>query len=220
MVFVFDLFFVLTGFVIFIVGAVIYVEINRYRGFLGEHFWLLPIGTSIVGGIVFFVSFLCLFPRSKRTCILLYFFVLLCVLFVFEIIATADIISEKFKLNHTLINGFNEKFKHYKNNVEIWDNIQVEMKCCGINGPDDWHQKIPPSCCHDLSQSKTNCTKSMAWQSGCKLPLLEYLNAKAIILASFNFSIGCIQIIAIGLAYYLYKVFQNSCGEHIESLFH
>lgn len=71
------------------------------------------------------------------------------------------------------------------------------MKCCGVNGRDDWlkNSKIyPKSCCASLSKEETHCVKEATWKIGCESPLLEYFELMTSISAGVSVSFGCIQV--------------------------
>lgn len=76
------------------------------------------------------------------------------------------------------------------------------MKCCGINGPDDWinqlgSQILPPSCCSSLTNAtrlENECTKENASQSGCKPILVDHMKHLTTILAGVGVGIGWLQV--------------------------
>lgn len=85
------------------------------------------------------------------------------------------------------------------------------MKCCGINGPDDWINQLnspilPASCCPNLTNatsSENDCIKGNASQSGCKPVLVDHIKYLTTILAGVGVGIGWLQVIIVDLNVYL-----------------
>ncbi|XP_055296821.1 leukocyte surface antigen CD53-like isoform X2 [Sitodiplosis mosellana] len=211
-IFCLNLFFVILGFLVLTIGIFTYVEYQQYREFLGDHLGLHGIGLIIVGCVTFVITLLCFIGKIRKSpCVLLYFMMVLVVIYLFEIACGIAVIVEKSKLDATLTKNLNKIFNDYKSNEGIWEHLQTEMKCCGINGPDDWHTNIPKSCYETLPKGQRFCTKT-----GCKSPLLNHFGSIAAISAGFSLSFGLIQILVIGCTFYAYKLFRDSFGEHIE----
>lgn len=117
-----------------------------------------------------------------------------------------------------------------------------QMKCCGINEPDDWprnNKRIPKSCCDDLPTEEAYCSKEAAWKIGCKSPIINHFELITAISGGLSISFGCLQVLTkikisnefiqlimesktsfqlmvIGCAFYSYKLFRDNFGEHIE----
>lgn len=78
----------------------------------------------------------------------------------------------------------------------------MQMKCCGIDGPDDWINKLdtpilPSSCCPNATnstESENDCTQKNASQSGCKPVLLDHMKHLTTILAGTGVGIGWLQV--------------------------
>lgn len=45
-----------------------------------------------------------------------------------------------------------------------------QLKCCGIDGPDDWTPTVPSSCCPD---NPAVCDKNNATKDGCSQKLID-----------------------------------------------
>lgn len=75
----------------------------------------------------------------------------------------------------------------------------MQMKCCGINGPDDWINELntpilPTSCCPNSTNSENDCTKENASQNGCKPTLVDHMKYLTTILAGTGVGIGWLQV--------------------------
>ncbi|XP_031627242.1 CD63 antigen-like [Contarinia nasturtii] len=215
-VFLFNLLFALTGIAILTVGAVIFSAFNHYENFLGEDLWSAPVILMIIGGIVFIIAFLgCCGAIKESSCMVLTFSLLLIVIILFEIgIGTFGYVRQD-DLNNALDKGFNQTLNNYQANQKEWDLVQTELKCCGVNSPDDFTPKVlngsafPRSCCLTLKIDEP-CTKKDATQKGCKTSLLNYLSSQSTILAGVAVAVGLIQIVGLGYACCLYRAFRKN----------
>lgn len=80
--------------------------------------------------------------------------------------------------------------------------LYIQMKCCGINGPDDWTNELntlilPTSCCPNLTNSTSSemdCIKENASQNGCKTILMDHMKYLTTILAGVGVGIGWLQV--------------------------
>lgn len=77
----------------------------------------------------------------------------------------------------------------------VWDSIQVTLKCCGYEGPDDWNHGnlLPKSCCknYDPDATRSTCQKNpeYIWTTGCKdniVKSLAFMSLMAILIIGFN----------------------------------
>lgn len=54
------------------------------------------------------------------------------------------------KVDRTLRNEMFGSIREYGNNryvTRAWDDVQSRLRCCGVDGKDDWRGNIPNSCC-------------------------------------------------------------------------
>lgn len=82
-----------------------------------------------------------------------------------------------------------------KNATKIWDTLQMNDQCCGINAPSDWVAYMPVesdtmypiSCCMNFTETSArvgnNCTikSTSMWSSGC-LDIIKGVNSNIIVL--------------------------------------
>lgn len=72
------------------------------------------------------------------------------------------------------------------------------MKCCGINGPQDWEQvfqnnTIPLWCCQDHDVNNTNICH-VYYQDGCLPKLLNELKSNSMVITISGITIAMIQV--------------------------
>lgn len=79
-------------------------------------------------------------------------------------------------LNHTLENTL-KKYHYHTSYRSAWDRIQSQLKCCGLNTPDNWKKygKLPNSCCDNQKM----CSFEKSFSKGClNLIQRDLLNQK------------------------------------------
>ncbi|KAF5306166.1 hypothetical protein FQR65_LT07442 [Abscondita terminalis] len=92
-----------------------------------------------------------------------------------------------------------------------WDNLQVKLECCGVDGPNDWPEKQRPfSCCHrterrDAKPPETfHCVQAepgddILYSVGCFEKLQMKANSGATTLIGVGIGIAFIEISGIGI---------------------
>ncbi|EAT45481.1 AAEL003236-PA [Aedes aegypti] len=88
------------------------------------------------------------------------------------------------------------------------------MKCCGVNGPEDWqpifkNDTVPKSCCHELPIGVNRCTRKYADPEGCFPKLSAFLGSKSLLMAGIGVGLAAIQLVAVLLACCLYGSFRR-----------
>lgn len=119
------------------------------------------------------------------------------------------------ELQETLDDHFNNTLKSFNDSNDArlaWKKIQTELKCCGINGPDDWrsiyrNETVPSSCC---TEPKEKCTRSLARQDGCKSKLYALLDDSALLLGFAGLSIAGLQLLGVCLGCCLSRGFKEN----------
>ncbi|XP_031635536.1 leukocyte surface antigen CD53-like [Contarinia nasturtii] len=220
-VYIFNLLFGVTAISVLGISTIIYCDYLRFHHFIGDHSWIAPFFLMAIGGCVFLITVLCCYGTIKENAqIIQVFLVLLAWIFFFEIGTSVVIYIKRNQFIGTLDNSFDSMLNNHVKNEEAWNDIQTELKCCGINGPKDWTEKlnitIPKSCCG--IQTTANCTEENAVKIGCKMHLLKYLERLCIMLAGTGFGFGWIQIVVIGYASFMFNEFRKSFGQFTQRL--
>ncbi|XP_050304227.1 CD151 antigen [Anthonomus grandis grandis] len=105
----------------------------------------------ITGILVVLISCLgCLGSIKEIRCMLVIYFTSLFLIFVTMLIGGILGYIFREKVEKTIRLGMDRSLSDYRSDPVItaaWDNTQKTLECCGVNGYDDWKDRIPDSCC-------------------------------------------------------------------------
>ena len=113
--------------------------------------------------------------------------------------------------------GLNDSLKYYGRDsdagtlvTDLWNNLQEENGCCGVNGASDWIGEIqnssvafPSTCCRnttDLLCGHNTTSIASAYGGGCLSVVTEYLSSHLLYLGAFGLSVVAVQAVAIIIA--------------------
>jgi CD63 antigen len=189
LMFVFNFIFVICGIALIVIGAVVQKEDFTY--FLNSKYVTAPTILIVVGCIIFILAFLgCCGAVKENHCMVMTFGILLFLIFVVEIAGGITAYVNRNEIEGFLKTNMNNSIhQHKKDGMKIWDEMQIKLKCCGVDEPSDWPVgMLPPSCCPQEQQD--NCTVESAYKDGCYGKLLDRVKSR----------IGMVGGVAIGIA--------------------
>lgn len=153
----FNLVFSITGIALIGLGTYAKIHADNYFNFLGDQYVNTPIIVICVGIVIFVIAFFgCSGALQKNKCMLNTYATFLIIIFLAEIGAAIAIYNFKGDLKDVVTknmkNGMNNYNKTgYEGVTKSWDLIQQDLKCCGVDSPQDWQNttvvKVPNSCC-------------------------------------------------------------------------
>lgn len=82
----------------------------------------------------------------------------------------------------------NEMFVLANEDITTWDKFQSTLGCCGIDGPEDWQDVKPESCC--LGQ----CYEGNMFPEGCYVIVHQWMDSNYLLLG-VTIGVMCILII-------------------------
>ncbi|CAG0916885.1 unnamed protein product [Notodromas monacha] len=204
LVFFFNLLFALSGLVILITGAVIESVYKKYSTFIPHEIFSAPDILIVVGVIIFVIAFFgCCGAIKENNCMLVTFVLLLVIIFILEIAAGITAYVMRSDLEQEIANRMNGTMELYNETdqnapTKAWDEMQIELKCCGVKDYKDWNQhlsKYPKSCCGSTNLDSVCEPSSPSFHEVACLPTLtSKVNGNIAIIGGIGIGIAFVQI--------------------------
>jgi len=217
MLFFFNLLFAVLGVAMVVIGVVIRAKLVNYHDFIEYDLSSYPYILIGVGCVVFFIAYLGCCGAIKENSCMLFLYALILIIIVgveigFIVAANAkrdaleEIVDKRLKVT---LNESNSNGDYYAS----WHLLQTELKCCGIDGPEDWknvfpHVELPGSCCQKAAND-TTCTVNTASKTGCKAAIIDYLNSNIVTVVGVAIVVAVVQLLAIICPCCLYSVYRR-----------
>ncbi|XP_044749167.1 tetraspanin-9-like [Coccinella septempunctata] len=185
-----------------------YVTLVPQYGYLSAD--IIAIG---IGAVAFTLSFLgCCGSLFQNRCMLIVYFILVILLLVAEIISGTAAFVFREGLAHTVKEELkNGLLLHYNPNVTgpyglpaIWDHIQLQFRCCGVESYEDWYligawpteRWVPDSCCLPAVREK-GCGRTDAdnwYEGGCYQPIYAWFLNRLTTLGAVGMIVAFLQL--------------------------
>ncbi|CAL1270075.1 unnamed protein product [Larinioides sclopetarius] len=203
LMFIMNFVFVVCGIILIVIGAI--VQTRDVTEFLDTKYVTAPTILIVIGCIIFVLAFLgCCGAVRENSCMVTTFGVLLFIIFVVEIAGAATAYMYRGQFQTLLKDNMNKTISQNKSDAAtVWDEMQIELKCCGVDGPKDYvdnNLQVPNSCC---GKSATQCSETNAYQNGCYKELLEKIKNKIGIVGGVAIGIGVVELIGVMFAWCL-----------------
>ena len=128
--------------------------------------------------------------------------------------------------------ALNETLKYYGTDSEVgtlvtdlWNNLQQDNGCCGVNGARDWIGEIrnesvtfPSSCCRnttDLLCGLDAASIGSAYGGGCLSFVIQYLSDNLLYVGAFGLGFVAVQAVSIIVAVFLLMVSDYSINNKV-----
>ncbi|XP_071439491.1 CD63 antigen-like [Hetaerina americana] len=208
LLFFFNLIFVVTGIVLIAVGSTVLGYYRKYDIFLEHRYISAAQLIIVVGAIVLIVAFFgCCGAVKENHCMTMTFAGLLIVICIMELaggIAGYVLRNEASEaLKVSMMNDFEEAKKdNSSEKMNEWNDIQMDLHCCGANNASDWDSVIlPPSCCGETAETeKLPCLAINAYPKGCIEEFIDYVQVHALSIGGVGIGIAFIQFVGIVLS--------------------
>ncbi|CAH1182540.1 unnamed protein product, partial [Phyllotreta striolata] len=206
--FIFNLFFAVSGIGLIIAGALILSDIDEFGHFFEGKISAPAVVLIVAGCIVFFVAFLgCYGALRESYYMLIGFAVCLLVIFIVEFAVGIAAATYKSQFQGVLKESMARSLGNYEANKAdkvAWDTLQSKLECCGVDGPTDWKRR-PDSCC---ASSPRHCQDlvlldSNLYSYGCFQELQSRAESSAKVLIGVGIGIAFVEIIGIILALWM-----------------
>ncbi|XP_031597784.1 CD63 antigen [Oreochromis aureus] len=219
LVFFFNFIFWLCGLALIVVGIMVQVSLNKTLKITDPTASAAPIILIGVGVVIFFISFFgCCGAFKENYCMVTTFAVLLSLIVIVEIAAAIVGYVFRNKLSTIVHDSVTDMITNYNNSTrefkEAVDNLQQNLKCCGVNSSSDWKgfssegNSVPDSCCKNVTKG---CGKgamtdtSKVYQQGCSASLESVLKNNILWVIVAAIVIAILQLLGIVFACCLMK---------------
>ncbi|XP_003695433.1 LOW QUALITY PROTEIN: CD63 antigen [Apis florea] len=221
LMFIFNLFFVITGIILLSIGIVIHGIYHNYQHFLDNKFLSVPSLLIAIGAIIFFIAFFgCCGAVRENYCMIITFASLLVIVFILELSGGISGYVLRARTSSIIQNKMKDTMKIYTDNKEIayvWDKLQQDFNCCGTKNASDWMNilsALPLSCCNIEMGAigSVNCTlgSPKLHSQGCYSEFLSFINSHALQLGGVAIGIAFVQAIGIWFSVFLARSIRNS----------
>lgn len=226
LLFLFNFLFVITGIAIMAIGVTVQGAYHNFKEILDPQFFSVPTFLVVIGSFIFIIAFFgCCGAYKENYCMVLTFSLLLVLIFILELAAGISGYVLRNDSYQLLSNGLHNSMKQYGGNTSqevtfIWDEIQTDFNCCGVDNKDDWAKAndklfnatfLPMTCCKiptgaiGTMQCYDPANNGTLRTTGCIKSFGNFINAHAISLGAAGIAIAVIQFFGILFACYLSK---------------
>uniref|UniRef100_A0A336N925 Tetraspanin n=1 Tax=Culicoides sonorensis TaxID=179676 RepID=A0A336N925_CULSO len=216
LLFGFNFLFAVTGIILLSVGLTVQGAYHGYNDVLDSGFYSVPSLLIAIGSIIFFIAFFgCCGAIKENYCMTLTFSILLIVVFILELSAGISGYVLRNQTTRLVGDGLSKTMEDYSKSEEItkiWDEIQMDFKCCGVHKPEDWipilntteSGGLPMSCCEpkfgNIGSSSCKSTDENVYKNGCIDEFGKFVRAHAVSIGAAGLILACIQLIGIFFA--------------------
>ncbi|XP_073943530.1 tetraspanin-9-like [Choristoneura fumiferana] len=202
--------FVLTGIILLIVGILVLERNSNYDELITYRFFVLPALAVGTGVFIIFISVLGSFAAiSEKFYFIIAYVVLMLIVLVLELSVTITAFKLEKETSTRIRAPMEASLKYYETKrdvTKIWDDLQRDFQCCGVDSVNSWHRdRIPLSCCYIEygTTSEFRCNTDVAYAEGCRTALGAWLSHNAHVLAVTVFILTCIQAVLVGISSWL-----------------
>jgi len=223
LVFIFNLFFWLSGLVLIIIGAIAKTNNFNLQHYVGSGANGAPILLIVVGCIITVLGFFgCFGAIRENFCMLITFSALLGLIFICELAAGIASYALHDKVEAYIITGMKNEIKN-KNSTGIetettLEKLQRQFHCCGISNFTDWkdspfygsRNRVPETCCRPITTNHTKCITEVDWSGkkpdetiwshGCQMQFFHKIQKNVAMIAGVGVGIAFLQALGIALA--------------------
>jgi len=199
LLFFFNFIFWLCGLALIIVGILVQVTFHKTLMIKDASASAIPIVIIGVGVVIFFIAFFgCCGAWKENYCMVTTFVLLLSLIIIVEIGAAIAGYIYRGKLSAVVQESLTDMIKKYNTTEEMAkavNQLQTDLKCCGVNSSADWGSympdgnSVPDSCCVNNTKDcgrGTMTDASKVHQQGCQTAVEQLLrkNIQWIIVAA------------------------------------
>nr|XP_023011704.1 CD63 antigen-like [Leptinotarsa decemlineata] len=222
MIFVANFMFVLVGFLLISIGTTIKAIYSDFDEFLIDHYYNASKLAIAVGIIIFIVSlFGCVGALKESVCLMNMFALSLSLVLILEFATSIAALTMRGDIREEIRKEMNSSMDYYESYADfVWDATQYNLRCCGIDGPNDWKRyegkynlkpvvnsiinssteyAVPDSCC----RSERCSNETSLYKRGCLNQITLIVTECALLLKIGTMCIAFIQLLGVIFAHLL-----------------
>lgn len=225
LLFAFNFIFVVFGFVLIGIGAVVEVMYREVVSISSNAISVAPILMVVIGVMMLLIAFFgCCGAYKESYCMISCFAVLLTFIFVLELAATLSAYILRSNVEEYLTDSFNTTVRTYNEKKENpFDFIQQKFQCCGFDGPDGYQNSldfqtqashnihdrgvtnpreipVPDSCCEKEVEFCGIYNTTAIYTTGCVNKIEKSVKEEILIVGGVGLAVIFIQLTGIGFA--------------------
>lgn len=207
LMFFFNFIFFVCGVVVIIGGALVLTKYSEYVDFTGSMGNAIPIILIIVGVFILLTGFLgCCGAIKENYCMICTYAFIIVVILLLELgggiagYVLRDDIEASVRKNMEILMP---KYLTQNATQTLFDNMQIELKCCGTNNYTDWKTilpsgDVPDSCCKTDTEGCGTAYKVADINTrGCVEQLNKLLTDNIFLIAGIAVAVAIIQIFGV-----------------------
>jgi CD63 antigen len=188
----------------------------------GDSTGMASMALIVIGGAVFVVSFFgCCGAIRESHCMITMYAMFLLAFFLLEAATGVFLYVNRGQVEPITRKSLTTVFEEYSNKSEshaFVDEIQHDLHCCGVDGPNYWTERnaaaLPHTCCRDDGGQGTTCSKAQAWQDGCVKKSIDLVKNQSGTLFKIIIGIAGGELIGIVFALCLASSIRNEERRH------
>lgn len=203
--FFFNLLFALVGLCMVGIGAAVLLKWTVITDLLKGHLTVAPWIFIVVGAIVFIIAFFgCCGAIRESHCMVVTYAIFLLVAIIIQVILAVLVFVYVDNINKGIADSVHHLFQESKTDQvirESFNNIEIQLTCCGDTGPSNYDiVSLPESCCSDgykiIGTVVGRCTHADAgYRKGCSVVATELFQKWSIVIAGVAIGVACIEVI-------------------------
>lgn len=206
--FVFNLICAVLGLIIIGFSVITNIHGKPFKDMLSGQITLVTIILIVIGVLVFLIAFLgCCGAVKENHCMLTTYAVILSTLLVVQFAIGITAFVYRNKIEGSLNSMISQTFENDKAE-DIVDEIQMDLHCCGLTGPQWWAIiNLRPSCCGRTKDK--SCTIINAYPDGCQDKIIDLIKSSLKLLGAIAIGISVIELICVIFAFCLSSSFKK-----------
>ncbi|XP_057654103.1 CD63 antigen-like [Diorhabda carinulata] len=210
MLIIFNLIFVITGVVIISVGISSKAYFHEFDKLMDNKYFYISDLLIVIGVVIFLIAFFgCCGAIKENACMTTTYSTLLVIIFVLELTVGIVAVVLKGDVEQFLDNRLHETMKQYGNKTfnettAIWDAVQNQFKCCGVDNYTDWYNilhnniDLPLSCCKIPPGSTSfTCNSNNTYKVGCLQEFGDFVSYNISYVEGIGIGLAVIQLLGI-----------------------